>query len=64
MWFYWYIKTGWTHHKYFIAWIVQAKKKKKKKKKYTIFSFPSYVWKHVRYPALISRQPGVITQFW
>ena len=27
------------------------------------FFFPSYVWKHVRYHVLISRQPGVITQF-
>ena len=26
--------------------------------------FSSYnVWKHLRYPALISRQPGVMTQF-
>ena len=28
-----------------------------------IFFFSSYVWKHVRYPALISRQPGLITQY-
>ena len=29
-----------------------------------IYFFSSYVWKHVQYPALISCQPGVITQFW
>ena len=29
-----------------------------------LYFFPSYnVWKHVRYPSLISHQPGVITQF-
>ena len=27
------------------------------------FFFPSYVWKHMRYPALISCLLGVITQF-
>ena len=44
--------------------IKKVLKKQKKQTDFLFVKFSSYnVWKHVRYPALISHQPGVIKQF-